>query len=345
MAQRQTQIFTGAAVAARGACAVSIPYNTSLPPGSNIPVTSVPVNLLPKGCTLQADGSTIFSGTTGDPEHELAADINGNSALFGLWVHPASNFRAAVNVELFSADQAYTRITPRLLRHYTINTSYTPVRWAEITGDVNIVDSSDNVTFVNDVEHNRSYSIATVFTPSSRLSFDVSYNYNDIYTQAFDCWTATDNTNFPAGTFGTCPPILESPVGLGGLSTYLSKSNFAYADMMVRPVKQLTFDLGYAASFVRGTTSWTDLSSMQSVAFLNPFTPYGPLRFNYQLPYIRMTYDVYRGLSYVATWNYYGYNSRGDNNPSGPGHLPGLIPLGTQDFNGNNMTMSAKYTF
>ena len=108
---------------------------------------------------------------------------------------------------------------------------------------------------------------------------------------------------------------------------------------MVKPVKQLTFDLGYAGSFVRGTTSWINPSTFASVPFLNPYTPYGPLRFNYQLPYIRMTWNVYRGLSYVASWNYYGYNSRGDNNPAG------LIPLGTQDFNGNNMTMSAKYSF
>jgi hypothetical protein len=330
----QTQTYTGGGAAARGDC--SIGYISSLGPGAVI--ETIPVNLLPKNCTLQSDGSVVFDGSSGDEAHNLAADINGNSALFGLWIRPASNFRAGVNVDLFSADQAYTRITPRLLRHYTINAAYTPVRWAEITGDVDIVDSSDNVTYVNDVEHNRSYAISTVFTPSSRFSFDISYNYNDIYTQALDCWTATD-PNFPAGTFGTCPPILQSPVGLGGLSTYLSKSNFAYADMMVRPIKQLTFDLGYAGSFVRGTTSWTNLSTMQSVAFLNPYTPSGPLRFNYQLPYIRMTYDVYRGLSYVATWNYYGYNSRGDNNPVG------LIPLGTQDFNGNNMTMSAKYTF
>ncbi len=316
----------GAAAAARGDCA--------LPTGGTFPAS------LPDGCTLQANGSVVFTGASGDTAHNLAADINGNSALFGLWLHPASNFRAGVNVELFSADQAYTRITPRLLRHYTINTTYTPVRWAEITGDVDIVDSSDNVTYVSDVEHNRSYSIATVFTASSRLSFDLSYNYNDIYTQAFDCWPQSV-ASVSSATTNACPAAIavSATAPFGGLSTYMSKSNFAYADMMVKPVKQVTFDLGYAGSFVRGTTSWTNPSTLASVAFLNPLTPYGPLRFNYQLPYVRMTWNVYNGLSYVATWNYYGYNSRGDNSPVG------LIPLGTQDFNGNNMTMSAKYSF
>ena len=294
---------------------------------------------LPSGCTLQADGSVVFVGPSADNDtaHELASDINGNSALAGIWVRPQNNLRASFNVELFSADQSFTRITPRLLRHYQFNTAYTPVNWVEISGDVNIVDSSDDVTFVNDVEHNRSYSVTTVFTPNSRFSFDLSYNYNDIYTRAFDC--------FPTSAFGNeaaaCPAAITEPGGspFGGTSIYQSKSNFAYADMMVKPVKQLTFDLGYAGSFVRGTTSWINPSTFASVPFLNPYTPYGPLRFNYQLPYIRMTWNVYRGLSYVASWNYYGYNSRGDNNPAG------LIPLGTQDFNGNNMTMSAKYSF
>jgi hypothetical protein len=317
--------ITGPQTAARGACAI--------PSGETFP------NDLPDGCTLQSDGSIIFSGLTGDDAHNLAADINGNWALFGLWVRPASNFRVGVNADFFSADQAYTRITPRLLRHYTINATYTPVHWAVIAGNADIVDSSDNVTYVNDVEHNRSYSITTTFTPSSKLAFDVSYNYNDIYSQAFDCWpTAADSVTT---TLNPCPAAIAvaATAPYGGLSTYMSKSNFAYADMMITPVKQLIFDLGYAGSFVRGTTSWTNPSTLQSVAFLNPLTPYGPLRFNYQLPYVRMTWNIYKGLSYVALWNYYGYNSRGDNNPVG------LIPLGTQDFNGNNMALSAKYTF
>jgi hypothetical protein len=303
-------------------------------------------------CTIQADGSRVFVGAAdgNDTMHNLAADINGNSALAGIWVRPQNNLRASFNVELFSADQAFTRITPRLLRHYQFNTTYTPVNWAEITGDVDIVDSSDNVTYVSDVEHNRSYSISTVFTPNSRLSFDLSYNYNDIYTQAFDCWPAAASpvsTNVllqgnPNPTpLNACPAAIAQPTAApyGGMSIYMSKSNFAYADMMVKPTKQLTFDIGYAGSFVRGTTSWINSTTLDSVPFLNPLTPYGPLRFNYQLPYIRMTWNVYRGLSYVASWNYYGYNTRGDNNPAG------LIPLGTQDFNGNNMTMSAKYSF
>ncbi len=311
----------GAAAAYRGDCALQ---NGQLPPG----------------CTLQPDGSVIFSGLTPgtDTSHGLVADISGNSALFGMWVRPVSNFRTSVDVELFSADEAFTRVTPRQLRHYTVNSVYTPVHWVEITGDIDIVNGSDNVVEVFNKDHNRSYGLTTIFTPDQRFSFDLSYDYNDVYTQALDCYTVGFGPT-PAGA-STCPVYPDlSEVNVAAMSTYQSKTNFASADMMIKPSKQVTFTLGYEGSFVRGTPSWYNPLGTYSVNFLDPQTPWGPLRYNYQAPYMKLNWNVYKGLSYIAAWNYYGYNSRGDNNPVG------LAPLGTQDFNGNNMTLSAKYTF
>jgi hypothetical protein len=46
-----------------------------------------------------------------------------------------------------------------------------------------------------------------------------------------------------------------------------------------------------------------------------------------------------RGFSYRAAWNYYGYNTRSPADPLT------LIPIGGQDFNGNNMTLSVRYSF
>jgi hypothetical protein len=289
-------------------------------------------------CAPGTNGSLVFTGLTSDSDtsHNLAADINGNSALFGLWVRPASNFRTSFDLELFSADASFTRITPRLLRHYQINSTYTPVKWDEITGAIDIVDSSDDVTEVQNKDHNRSYSLSTTFMPNGRFTFDIFYNYNDVYTQALVCYTVGFGP-LPKGA-AACP-IADSPVPVAAITTYSSKTDFASADMMVKPVKPLSFTLGYSGSFVRGTPSWFNPLSSYSVPFLNALTPYGPLRFNYQTPYVTMNWNVYKGISYVASWNYYGYNSRGNNNPVG------LAPLGTQDFNGNSMTMSAQYSF
>ncbi|HVC00245.1 MAG TPA: hypothetical protein VNJ12_13070 [Candidatus Dormibacteraeota bacterium] len=335
---------TGAAAAYRGDCALS----GTLPAGSTFPVY-YPGTTTQRGiCTVQTNGSVVFAGvdSSSDTSHNLSADINGNSALFGLWIRPMSKFRTSFDLELFSADQSFARITPRLLRHYQINSTYIPVGWADITGAIDIVDSSNDVTEVQNKEHNRSYGLSTTFMPAGRFSFDLSYNYNDVYTQAFDCFAASGATSgLPAGfsPVPTCPLVdpdgNASPVTIGALAAYQSKTNFASADMMVKPVKQVTFTLGYSGSFVRGTTTFFNYLSGLTANFTSALTPWGPLRFNYQMPYVTMNWNLYRGLSYMASWNYYGYNSRGNNNPTG------LAPLGTQDFNGNNMTMSAQYSF
>ena len=40
-----------------------------------------------------------------------------------------------------------------------------------------------------------------------------------------------------------------------------------------------------------------------------------------------------------TTWAYYGYNPRSVPNP------PGLAPIGSQDFNANNLTLALRYSF
>jgi len=42
--------------------------------------------------------------------------------------------------------------------------------------------------------------------------------------------------------------------------------------------------------------------------FLNPRMLGGTLAFNYQKPFIGLKIDLFKGLSYKTTWNYYGYN-------------------------------------
>lgn len=300
--------------------------------------TVTPAQRCGSGCQAGPNGSEIFSGLdpSSDTSHSLVADIDGNSALMGLWIRPSSKLRTSFDLELFSADHSFTRITPRLLRHYHVSATYLPVKWADITGMIDIVDSSDDVTEVQNKNHDRSYAVTTTFMPDSRFTFDLSYNYSNVYTQALVCYSVGFG---PLPTGAAACPIPGSPVPVGAIAAYQSKTNYGGADLMVKPVKQLTFTLGYSGSFARGTTSWFNPLSSYSVPFPNPTTPDGPLRFNYQTPYVKMNWTVYKGLSYTAVWNYYGYDTRGNNNPVG------LAPLGTQDFNGNNMTMSARYSF
>ena len=93
-------------------------------------------------------------------------------------------------------------------------------------------------------------------------------------------------------------------------------------------MKRVTATVGYGGSFVRGST-----------ISLNPLTPSGTLDYNYQRPYACIAIDVYRGLTYKMSWNYYGFNEAGATSPFGLAAIP------LQDFNGSNATFSFRYSF
>lgn len=127
-----------------------------------------------------------------------------------------------------------------------------------------------------------------------------------------------------------CPQISQGGdvIAFGGAATYSSKTHFGYADVIWKPVKRLSLRVGYSGSFASGNT-----------LFLNPNAPVGPLRYVYQRPYAGFAFELAKGLTYKTTWTYYGYNPRSLANPAG------LAPLGSQDFNGNNVTLALRYSF
>jgi hypothetical protein len=285
-------------------------------------------------------GAWIFHGSPADQdtEHGLMADINGHSALFGLWGRPNNKIRASVDVELFSADSVFTRITPRQLQHIRFRATYVPVRWVQLDGAGDIIQSRDNVPNVLDKEYNHNYSFTAVFSPNDRFAFDLSYNYNIIRTQALDCYYGPA----PGTSTTPCPDAIfaaeQEPGAFGAISVYRSTSNFANADMMVKPIKRLTFWVGYAGNFVRGTPTFYNLEDAFIGNFLFPNTTWGPLRFGYQRPYINMDFAITSHITYKTGWTYYGYNTHAPADPTG------IAPLGTQNFNGNLATFSVRYT-
>lgn len=323
----------GAAAAARGDCSLV---------NSGQPLTQ---SNLPDGCVLETSGplagAIVFSGLEpgGDTSRNLAADISGHSALLGFWSHPTDKLQANFDMELFSGDGSFTRITPRHLQRYFGRVSYEPRSWAQLSGSVNIIERRDNVVEVQDKEHNRNYNVSAVLTPNQRISFDLAYNYSDIYTQALDCFA----TNVLASSTSPCP-IAGSPVTTGALSIYQSKTHFANADLLYRPVKQVTVDMGYTGSFVRGTSAFLSQIGFTtiSVPFLNSLTPYGPLRFNYHQPHVSLAWAVPMGFTIRGAWGYYGYNEKSPYLNQQP---PGLAPLGLEDFTGNLATFSVQYSF
>jgi hypothetical protein len=305
--------------------------------------------VLPAACTLITTGSLAGAIVEASPSNPIPSPnndtsrsittINENALLLGFVARPIDELRITANFEFGYNDQSFTRIDPRHLQSYKIHASYKPRPWADLDGAVEIHENRDNVSTVNNIEHDNSYSFSALLMGNQRLSVDFGYNYWNVYSQSLVCFpfsikdvNGVTVSAFPSGVpvlpGGTACPITGSPSPLGALSTYSSKDNFAHAAVIWKPANRVTVAVGYGGSFVRGNT-----------IFLNPLTPSGTLNFNYQRPYASIAFNIYRGFSYKMAWNYYGYNETGVTNPFG------LAALQSQDFNGSNATFSFQYSF
>jgi len=294
----------------------------------------------PTACTQQADGSLVFSGSKGDSAHVSDANINSHSMLAGIWARPTGNLRLNFDSELLWADSAFVRADPRKQQRYNFQASYTPSQWISLDASLDILERQNNMSLVNDREHDRGYSLTAVVTPNERFSFDLGYTYSGIYAQLIECWAYGSGISPPVPP-GTLPPgaittACPVPIDLqgsdltafGGLATYSSTTHFAYGDINWKPIKRLAVRVGYAGSFANGKT-----------LFLNPNAPAGPLQYAYQKPYAGFAFDLAKGFTFKTTWTYYGYNPRSISSPAG------LAPIGSQDFNANNATLAFRYSF
>ena len=286
--------------------------------------------VLPSGCTMNADGS-IAEGSATNPVPEAGNDtgrnlyyVHENAAVFGMSARVMDTLRLGGEVMFGYNDNSFTRISPRQLQSYKVHATYKPKSWASIDGAVDIHENRDNVFTVNNLEHGRTYSFSTTLAPYPTLWIDFGYNYMDIFTQTEICFADTGSTMFTAA----CPFSNAAGGALGTLSMYASQDHYAYADVMWKPYKRVTATFGYMGSIVRGNTT-----------FLNPLDPTGTLDVNYLKPYLSLAIDLYKGITYKTAWNYYGYNDHGIANPIG------LAPLPSQNFDGNNITFSLRYSF
>ncbi len=289
----------------------------------------------PAACTENVDPLTgqlislTFTGPAADNDTSRnITEIHEKTLLAGFTARPLDTLRITGDFQFGYNDYSFTRISPRQVQSYKVNANYKARSWITLDAAIDIHENRDNVSTVNDLEHGRTYGFVTTLMPDSKLFFDLGYTYTDIYTQAQICYY--DNAFGP-------PPVTQCPSSLGyappaipGLGTYSSKQHFFYGDIMWKPVKRLTTDIGYSGTFVAGNTLNID-----------PLQVPGTLAFNYQKPYIRTVFDVYKGLSYRMTWNYYGYNGKG----LGSNVIPGLAAIPIQDFNGSTLEFAFRYAF
>ena len=172
--------------------------------------------------------------------------------------------------------------------------------------------------------------------PNDKVSLDFSYNYNDVFSRTNVCYVfPTATPPAPPATIspecalagGLAPPqppvVLPTTYFYDDVSFYNSKGHFVSANVMWKPVRRVTTNLGYTGTFTNGNT-----------LILTPNVPVGPLQSNYHLPSGWLAVELARRWTGRFAWNYYGYNEKAD---------PGFT--GFRDVRGNMFTLGLKYAF
>ena len=249
------------------------------------------------GLPLDANGACSTTVTSNS-----AADvaIQAHSLIAGVSARVTDTLRVRFETELYYADSAFTRISPRNLQQYRLRTTFKPADWVNFSGAIVIVENRNTSLDIGNLQHNRSYSVSAEFAPhEARWGVDLDYNYNDIFSQTNICYVATPS---PAGALSCGAPFLS------GISLYAQKSNVGSGSVFVRPVRKLTGTLGYTVTSSDGSTFILDASE-----------PTGPLTFQYHLPMAGMAYEVSKGFTFKTNWNYYDYKEYSDGGPTYPG--------------------------
>jgi hypothetical protein len=246
--------------------------------------------------------------------------IHADSALFGLVLRPTTLWRVNFNAETMSADNAFTRLSPRKLQRYRMRTSYNPHPWLSFAGTINILTTSDNVQTVNHFAHNQDFSFATVISPSEKWGIDLNYAYDSVYSRTDECYASS------APVAGAQPsPTVCKQASLPWQSNgfYNQPTQYGSIGFLLNPVKKLHAAAGYRMSAVNGDAPPINIRQVP-----------GSLQSQYQTPYGRIAYDLTPNWTWKGDYNYHSY---GEASPIGP-----TLP---RSFHGNVFTLAIHYAF
>jgi hypothetical protein len=253
--------------------------------------------------------------------------IHQNGGMLTIAVRPANNWDLNGSVEVAYADNAFTPMGFRQLEHYRMHTIYRAKSWATISGTFNDLErhnnTSNNQNFpgnttpyfgpLNHVDHSRFASFATELFPNERYGLDFNYSFSDVYMADNTCFQGAA-TALPGGTVYPGPAIqggtLCGAVSAGhGANNVLfgpardfmdAPTQYASANFMYSPVKQIRSNLGYRVTSVNGSRSYTDVSDVA-----------GSLVNTYQSPFLNFSWESRPGLIWKAEYNLFDYGEGG----------------------------------
>ncbi len=273
-----------------------------------------PTLALRGGCTppLPANGVCVspFNESFSTP-----VQINTQGGLIGFAAQPVHGLRLNADVEVDYSDNVFTNIMPRHMQWYRGRAIYNPKNWINMSASLNFREIRDLAGGLGNLQHNRGFSLATVFTPSPRWGVDVNYTYNNLSTNLNICFVET-----PAPSFATVTPLC-TPAYLQAVSYYRNVDNFGSANLMLKPFARTVFTAGYTITSTTGSN-----------LLLNPYAPLGPAAINYYLPSAALAVTLAKHLTFKAGWNLYDYKEKSLSGPIAP-----------RNFDANLISVSLRY--
>lgn len=292
------------------------PYNTD---DAGNPVRCPAASNAPDGtCILAMAGSGDTSET---PIHEY-------SGLFGIWVRPISNWQVRFDMELMSADNAFTRISPRQSQEYRVRTKYKAASWLNLDGSVMIWEGRNNVFETNDLQHNRAFGLTAILQPTEKYGMEIGYDYNDVFSSILICYVSVANGQNGPG-IQPCPDV---PGLVQQLSTYKNQSHYGFFDFTLTPLRRVTARLGANLTGTSGSQLRLDPQA------LIPNAPTGSLNSLWLHPFGGIDYRFARNFTGRVFWDYYGYHED-------PTTGAVIDAFDARNFRGNLVTLSVRYAF
>jgi len=260
--------------------------------------------------------SRIITDAGGDfvPIHE-------DAALFGLVLRPVTQLRVNFNADVMSADNAFTRISPRKRQHYQMRTTYNPRPWLNFAGTINILQSSDNVETVEHFAHFHDFSFATSINPSEKWGLDLHYAYDSVYSRTDECYISSAPV---AGAQPSPSVCMEAGLPYQSNGLYNQPTQSGTIGIVLTPIKKFHATAGYRVSAVNGDAPPINIRQVP-----------GSLQSQYHTPYGNLAYDFTPNWTWKGDYNYYSY---------GEGDTP-IGPTLPRDFHTNNVTLSIRYAF
>jgi hypothetical protein len=249
--------------------------------------------------------------------------VNEYGPLFAAWLRPIDSLRINAEVEFTKADNFITRVSPQNKREYRTRVQYKPTRWANFSATANVLENRNNQADEQYRGHYRNYGFIATLVPRERFSLDLSYNYTDALQNAYICYNGTFLA--PGTVVGACPTFSASDNNNPNwiYSNYSDNTHYFSSTVMLKQVKKVTANLGYGITRADGNTT-----------VLNTLQPLGTLQFTYHQPLASLSFEVAKGWSLNAYWNYDQYKE--------DSFVNSLFP---RNFHDNRTVLSARYSF